>query len=200
MNEPNDNSQDNILCCQSIIDENNSIKRFIPIINQGIIIYVIILIVDLLYLNTNNLGYYLFLIFCLSLLSFNKLFLVLHVYTIISIYLIFGTIIPRIGIIIQIKFKNGSDDVIQFCFYFFIIIFSIFYFYFLFIYYKEIKCLFNNRIVDDHHIIPTDISPNNTDNNIYNENNNNSNNNNNQNNQKKNREFKAFSGKGYRVG
>ena len=185
MNEPNsDNNQDQALCCQSLVDDNDKIKKLKPILNAGILIYFIILVVDLLYLNTRNLITYLFLCLCVCMMSFNKCFLIFQMYTIISIILVFGTVIPCIGIIIQIKFE-GSNTIIIFCINIFILIFSIFIFYYLFVAYKEMKYLFNNKINSSPNLIS---------------NTNNTNNYNNNNNKKGSSGFKPFSGKGTRVG
>ena len=193
MNLPNDNNNQNqISCCQEIVEDNDVIKKIKPILNLGIVIYIIILFVDLFYLDTRNFGSYIFLTLALYLLSFNKCFYIFQFYTIISILLVFDTIIPKIGIIIQIKFRNGTDSIIKFGIYMFILIFSVFIFYFSFVGYKEMRYLFNQR-GGTSPLIPS-YMPSNTNN--YNSNNNSINNNNKSNSGG----FKAFSGKGYRVG
>ncbi len=194
MNQPNENdNQGQVSCCQPMVEENDVIKKIKPLLNIGIMIYIVLTFVDLFYLVTGNFLSYLFLTLALFFLSHNKCFFIFQLYTIFSILLVFGTIIPNVGIIIQINFQNGSDDVIRFCIFIFIIIFSVFIFYFSFVAYKEIKYLFSQR-AGGPQLVPSYMAPNV---NNYNSHNNNSNNNNNQN---KSGGFKAFSGKGYVVG
>ena len=197
MNEPNsDNNQDQVFCCQPMVEESEKLKKLKPIINAGILVYVIILIVDLLYLNTRHLMTYLCLCVFLCLMSFNKCFVIFQIYTIISIILVFGTVIPHIGIIIQIKF-NGSDSIVVFCINIFILCFSIVIFYFLFLAYKEMKYLFSIKIDNSSSLIPSYMSSNDQTNSNRN---NYTNNYTNNNNKKGNSGFKPFSGKGTRVG
>ena len=193
MDVPNGNDNPNqISCCQPIVEENDVIKKIKPILNASLIVYIILLFVDLFYLNTRNLGSYIFLSLALYLLSFNKLFPIFQMYTIVSIILVFGTIIPNVGIIFQIKFRNGADSYIKFCIYVFIMLFSFFIFYFSFVGYREMKYLFSQR-GGSPELMPSYMAPN-----VGTINNNNSNNNNNNNSNSGG--FKPFSGKGYRVG
>ena len=193
MEEPNHNdNQDQVLCCQPLVEENDAIKKIKPILNTGLIIYIILLFVDLFYLNTRNLGTYIFLSVSLYLLSFNKCFLIFHMYTIVSILLVFSTIIPYIGIIIQVKFGSSSDIVIKFCIFVFIVIFSFFIFYFSFVGYREMRYQYIQR-GDRPQFASNYRAPNIANNANYNNNNSNNNTNNRGG-------FKAFSGKGYRVG
>ena len=106
MNEPNsDNNQDQVLCCQSLVDDNDKIKKLKPILNAGILIYFIILVVDLLYLNTRNLITYLFLCLCVCMMSFNKCFLIFQLYTIISITIL--------DYIIRIKYLRKNKNILK---------------------------------------------------------------------------------------
>ena len=192
MNQPiENNNQDQVSCCQPMVEENDVIKKIKPILKLGIIIYIILTFVDLFYLYTENFFSYIFLSLALFLLSHNKCFFIFQLYTIFSILLVFGTIIPHVGIIIQTNFVNGANSIIRFCIFIFIIIFSVFIFYFSFVAYKEIKYLLSQR-VGGPQLIPSYMAPN--------VNNYSSNNNSNNNNQNKSGGFKAFSGKGYVVG
>ena len=193
MDEPNPNdNQNQVLCCQPLVEENDVIKKIRPILNAGLIIYIILLFVDLFYLNTGSLFTYIFLSMALYLLSYNKCFLIFHMYTLVSILLVFGTIIPYIGIIIQIKFGSSSHTIIKFCIFVFIVIFSFFIFYFSFVGYREMRYLFIQRRGRPQ-FVPNYTAPNISNNANYNSNNSNNNTNNKGG-------FKAFSGKGYRVG
>ncbi len=197
MNEPNsNNNQDQVLCCQPLVEENEELKKLKPFMNAGLIVYIILLVVDLFLLDTRNLMTYLFLCLSVFMMSFNKCFTIFEWYTLFSIILVFGTVIPQIGIIIQIKFR-GNNNIIIFCIDIFILFFSIFIFYFLFLAYKEMKYLFHMKISNSPNLIPGYMSNNaQTNSNSYN----NTNNYNNNNNNNGNSGFKPFSGKGYRVG
>ena len=181
-----------VSCCPKLVEENDAIKRLKPILYVGIIVYVVLLFLDIFYLKTNNMTTYILLIVFLSLLSFKQCFLVFPMFTIISIILICGSYLPNVGVIAQNKFFNGGDIILKFCIYIFGIIFTIVLFYFSFIVYKEIRALIINGVGNGPQLIagyPNENNPN-----IV------RNNNNNNNNQNKSGGFKAFSGKGYRVG
>ena len=206
MNDPND--QEIGCCCQPITDESEELKKLKPILIGGIIIYSVLLIVDISYLGNKNLLTYFFLIFILSFFTFNRCFIFFQWFTIISIFLIFDTSIPGMGIVIQTGFQspNITEAIIIFIIYLFIIVATCFIFYIGFNAYKEMRYLYEQRISGNPHLIPSYMatnyqgeSGNNYGGSINNYTSNTNNNYNNQN-QSSNKGFKAFSGKGYTVG
>ena len=213
MNDQN-NQEDIGCCCQPLTDESEELKKMKPILIGGIIIYAVLLFVDIIYLNDNNLLTYFILIIFLSFFTFNRCFLLFQWFTIISIFLIFETSIPGMGIIIQTRFNSPAllEAIILFIIYLFIIVATCFIFYIGFNAYKEMRYLFEQRISGNPHLIPSYmasnyqgesgnnyvVSNNYGSNSNYNSNSNN-NYNNNQNKDSK-KGFKAFSGKGYTVG
>ena len=206
MNDQN-NQEDIGCCCPPMTDESDELKKAKPFLIGGIIIYSVLLILDIIYLDNYNLITYLLLIITLSFFTFNRCFMVFQLFTIISIFLIFGTSIPGMGIIIQIGFKNPdlTVNIIFFIIYLFIIVATCFIFYIGFNAYKEMRYLFEQRVSGNPHLIPSYMASNNqgeSGNNYDDGNNYNNNSNNNYNNQNQNshKGFKAFSGKGYTVG
>ena len=204
MNEPSER-QDNF-CCQAMTEESEELKKLKPMLTGGIIIYAVLIFVDLFYLKDYILFDYLFLLLFLCFLTYNRCYLIFQIYTLFSLFLVFGTAVPGFGKIIQNKFGKQSlvDAIIKFCIYIFIIIFSCFIFYIGFNAYKEIRSLFEARIQNNPQLIPSYMAANSYQSTVnrgnnYNSNNRNSDNNNNSNNNK-NKGFKAFSGKGYTVG
>ena len=214
MNEQNDNQENFACCCQPMTEESEEFKKIKPMLITGLFIYIGLLFLDIFYLRDNNLFDYLFLIICIYCLIFNKCFMIFPIYTLFSMYLVLGTSLPGLGIIVQTKFKKPktTEAIIIFFIYFFIIFFSCFIFYISFNAYKEIRYLFEMKIANNPNLIPSYMATNTTQsnnnyygsNNNYNSNYNNNNYNNgnynNNNNNNQNKGFKAFSGKGYTVG
>ena len=206
-------------CCQPLTDENDELKKIKPILVGGIIIYIVLLFLDIIYLYDNNLFTYLMLILSLSFFTFNRCYILFQWFTIIAIFLIFETAIPGMGIRIQTGFNNPSllEAVINFVIYFFILASTCFIFFFGFVAYKEMKYLFEATVAGNPSLIPSYMAVNyqggNGNNygnnyNYYSGGNNRRNNNNDDdsedNNKRKkskpNKGFTAFSGKGYTVG
>ena len=217
MDQPNNqdccclNEQGGCCCCPPMTEESEVLKKLKPILTAGIIVYCLLLALDIFLLKDGNFFFYIFFIFAVSFLLFNRCFIIFQFYTLGFIFLIFGTAIPGAGIIVQkgdLKL-NKTKEIIKFCIYISIIIFSIIFYYFSFEAYKEMRYLFMMRSSSNPQSIPSYMvsGPSISNNNNYNSNyayrtNNNDNNNdsNNNNNNKNTKGFKAFSGKGYRVG
>ena len=202
MDEPNDGQES--CCCMPMTEESQELKRLKPMLIGGIVIYVILIFVDSFYTKDYQLFDYLFLIIFLCLLTFNRCHFIFQIYTLYSLFIVFGTAVHGCGLIIQNKFKKPSlvDGIIKFFIYLFMIVFSFFIFYIGFSAYKEIRSLYEARMQNNPQLIPGYMAPgsnqstNNGGNNYYNSNNDNNNSNNNS----KSKGFKAFSGKGYTVG
>ena len=215
MDQPNNqdccclNEHGGCCCCPPMTEESDVLKKLKPILTIGLVVYCILLVLDLCLLNNGNFLFFLFFIFAVSFLIYNRCFIIFQFYTLACIFLIFGTALPEAGIIIQKEKLNikESKEIVKFCIYVFIIIFSIIFYYFTFEAYKEMKYLFETRAASNPQLIPSYMvsgqSPSNNSNSnsnyVYRRNDNNDDNNNNNNN-KQNKGFKAFSGKGYKVG
>ena len=206
MNDPN--NQEIGCCCQPLTDESDELKKMKPILFGGIIIYTVLLFVDIAYLGDNNLMTYLFLVLILCFFTFNRCFLLFQWFTIISLFLIFGTSIPGMGIIIQTGFQSPDtiEAIIIFIIYLFIIVATCFIFFIGFNSYKEMRYLYEQKISGNPHLIPSYMASNyqgESGNNYGGGNNytsNSINKNYNNQNQSSKKGFKAFSGKGYTVG
>jgi len=182
MNETNQNSQDEICCgCKPMIEDTDQLRSMRPILNGGIIFYIILLLLDLFYLRDIEFLNYIIMIISLCIFNVNRCFIIFPIYTIASIFLVFMTAFPKIGIIIQNKFKYNQKEftncIIKFCIYVSIIIFSCIIFNSGFKAYKEIRYIFNKNITENRQNVPSYIASYNTSNN--NDDNNNSNNNSN---------------------
>ena len=215
MDQPNNqdccclNEQGGCCCCPPMTEESDILKKLKPILTVGIVVYCALFVLDLSLLYDGNFFFYLFFIFAVCFLIYNRCFIIFQFYTLGCIFLIFGTALPRAGIIIQNNDLKNSLDIIRFSIYIFIIIFSIIFYYFSFEAYKEIRYLYLNRSASNPQLNPymitgPSLSNNNYNNNNYNNSNNdyrrNNNDNNNSNNNSQTKGFKAFSGKGYKVG
>ena len=210
MNQRNNNNQQ-ILCCPPMTAESELLKKLKPILLSGVFFYFVFLFLDLFFLDNYNLFLYIVLILCLIFLTVNRCFLVFQFYTLATIFLIFGTALPSLGIIIQCEFKKESKtkDTVKFLIYIILMVFSCILYYFCFEGYKEMRYLFQSMIIGNPQAIPSYMSglminTNQQNNNYYdnNDDNNYDNNNNyrNNNNSNNNQGYQAFSGTGYRVG
>ena len=179
-------------CCAPMVEESETLKKLKPVLIGGIVIYSILLFLDLIYLGNMLLMDYALIILCLTLMTVNRCYLAFHYYTFLSILLVFSYIFPKCGIIIQLGFPN-SKAIIEFCIQLFTIIFSVLIFYFGFDAYKEMKYLFINKIVSNPQLAGFTSGYPQVENNY-------STNSNNNNSKQSKSNFKAFSGKGYRVG
>ena len=196
MNSQNNANEEGCCCCGPMMQETEEFKRLKPYLISGIFFYAVLLCLDIFYLGDSNLFYYIILLTCLCFFTFNRCFILLDLYTFLSILLIFIVAIPKIGIIAQKKFRYKGDmsgSFLIFFIYIFVIIFSCFIFYNMFLAYKDLKYNFMSGMGSTPGITPSYMATQNmTSSENY------SSNNNNNSGQKKG--FKAFSGKGYRVG
>ena len=205
MNQQNNNNQQ-AFCCPPMTEESELLKKLKPFLITGIIFYSVLIFLDLFYLNNYNLFLYMVLTLCLTFLAFNRCFLIFQFYTLATIFLIFGTALPCLGIIIQCKFEKDdtTEDIIKFLIYLIIMVFSCILYYFCFEGYKEMRYLFQNMMANNPMAIPGYMSGlivnTNQQNNNYYGNNDGNNYNNYNNNNNNNQGYQAFSGTGYRVG
>ena len=188
-----DNSNGGTSCCTAMVDESETLKQLKPILIGGVIIYGVLLFVDIAFFDGAFYFYYFILGISLLLMTINRCYFAFWYYTIFLIIYVFPSLLSQIGIFIQCFFSN--DDLMEFFFYIFAFFFVIIMFYFAFNAYKEMKYLYllkrNNSPQLSNGLFPENSEQNNN----YNANHNNNDNNNN-----KKKGFKAFSGKGYRVG
>ena len=197
-----DENEQNVDCCgQPQIEDSEKLKKLKYLLIGGIIVYIVLTGLEIFYFDGSSSTTYIFINLILILFVFNKCFMVYGFYVFMSIFLLFGTAIPRFGLIIQTKFEVIYDErspIVKFIINFFIIIFSVVYFLISFNAYKEIKALFIDRVGHSPYLANLNQGNSNNGNNsnyVYS-----SNNRNNNEEQNKNKGFKAFSGKGYRVG
>ena len=199
-----DNNQETgFCCCPIMMEETQEIKRFKPILIAGILIYIIVMFLDLFYLNNVNLFSYGLIITFLCLMTFNRCYIAFTYYAIFSIILLFQMIIPGFGIPLQSKFPT-SKSIGSFIIYLFMFIFYFIYFYFGFQAYKEMKYVFTNNMSNrpqlGNQFSADFVQSNNNNYNNYGYQNNGNNYNSSSNNSSSSGGFKAFSGKGYQVG
>ena len=190
------NQEDSGCCCQSLIPENENIKKMKPILIVGILFYVILAFLDTFYLRNLSFFSYIGIVVFLCLMVFNGCYFFFSIYFIFSTLLLLTNIIPTFGVPLQTKFKS-KNAIGAFIIHFIAFIFYFVYFYFGFKTYKEMKYIFLNNVVNSpqlsQDLVPQDGGYNNYSNsNNYNRNNNQSN--------SSPKGFKAFSGKGYTVG
>ena len=186
-------------CCRPMMEENDELKKYKPILIAGIIIYSVVCLLDSFYLSNWNLFSYVLLIVCLCLMIFNRCYIAFQFYTLLSVIMLFQVIIPNIGIPLQSKFKSENAWG-SFVIYLITFIFYFFYFYYAFKAYKEMKYIFTSNMGNRPQLSNDYVQSNNDSYGYgygYSGNNNNYNSNNNT---SSTGGFKAFSGKGYTVG
>ena len=194
----NNNQQQQVLCCPPMTEESELLKKLKPFLFSGICFYGVLFFLDICYLDDYNLFLYMVLVLSLVFLAINRCFLVFQFYTLATIFLLFGTALPNLGIIIQCEFKkdNTTDGVIKFLIYLATIVFTCILYYFCFKGYKEMRYLFQNMISTNPQAIPGFMGGlminTNQQNNYYG--------NNDGNNYSNNQGYQPFSGQGYRVG
>ena len=183
-----DESENGLSCCNSMVDEDENLKKLKPVLIGGVIIYGILLLVDAFFLYSYFYFYYLILGILILLMALNRCYYAFWYYTLFLIVYIFPSLLSQIGIFIQCFFRN--DDIMIFFIYLFAFIFTIIMFYFAFNAYKEMKLLY---IIKRHNGPRLSGG-------LFEENSQPNNNSNRNNNNNKNKGYKAFSGKGYKVG
>ena len=200
-NNNNNNQQQQLLCCPPMTEESELLKKLKPLLFSGIIFYFVLFFLDFSYLKDYNLFLYMVLMITLVFLAINRCFLVFHYYTLATIFLLFGTALPKLGIIIQCKFDieddSTADSVIKFLIYLATIVFTCVLYYFCFKGYKEMKYLFQNMISTNPQAVPSYIGMGGL---LINTNQQNNYGNNDGNNYNSNQGYQPFSGQGHRVG
>ena len=187
-----ENNDETGCCCGVMVEESDTLKKMKPILIGGVVIFGILTIVDFC---TDQLlfFYYLILGIILLIMTINRCYLVFFYFTFILIVYLFPSLLSQVGIYIQNKFEK---DIFKFVIYLISFVLTIVIFYFFFQAYKEMKYLFMNKIQNSPALVGYGNGIFGGGNNTQNYNNsNNSNTNDN-----KSSGFKAFSGKGYRVG
>ena len=197
MDGDENNQENTCLCCRPLMPETPYFKKMKPILIAGLRVYSIVGLLDAFYLKHYNLMDFLLIILFLSLMTFNRCYIIFHLYTIFSIILLFIIIIPYVGIPLQTNFESENAEG-TFIIYTFLLIFYFVFYYFAFQIYKDLKYSFMNGIGIRPQLssgLASDYPQNNNDYNYGN-----SGNNYNNNNTPSSGGFKAFSGKGYTVG
>ena len=200
MDRNNQQERDSGCCCQSIIPENENIKKMKPILIVGIVFYIILTLLDTFYLRSIFFFSYTSLVIFLCLMVFNGFYYFFSWYVAFSTLLLFVSIIPTFLVPVQTKFKS-YNAIGAFIIHFIAFVFYFVYFYFGFKAYKEMKYIFQNTYMNGSQLNAGLVGDDRNYNSYSNSNNYNNYNRNNTNSSSSNsRGFKAFSGKGYTVG
>ena len=189
------NNEETGCCCGPMVEESDELKKLKPFLIGGVIIFAVLFIADITFLKGNFCFTYLMLGITLLIMTINRCYLAFFYFTFTYILYLFSTLLSQVGIFIQTKFEE-EYSIIKFLVYLFAFIFTLVIYYYSFKAYKEMKYLFMNKAQNAPMIAGygggyTGEGNNNAGNNISNNSNNDSN---------KKSGFKAFSGKGYKVG
>ena len=139
------NQPDSGCCCQSLIRENDNIKKNKPILIAGIIFYIILAFLDTFYLKNLSFFSYIAIVVFLCLMVFNGCYFFFSMYFIFSTLLLVTNIIPTFGVPLQTGFKS-NNAIGAFIIHFIAFVFYFVYFYFGFKTYKEMKYIFQTIV------------------------------------------------------